>query len=252
MSRPLFIGLERIYLDSVPSTNTWLRDYVQQHPAAPEGLVVSAHHQTAGRGQRERQWIADPGQNLTTSILLKPTFLAAGALFYLNKAVALAVHDTLAAWLPDACIKWPNDIYAQNHKLAGILIETSVSTRVQWVIVGVGINVHQSTFDLQAPKAASIASLSGHQPAITEIADALYMHLEHRYLQLRAGHTEALNAEYHQHLLGYQTEVFFEYQGKPQTGICLGVDENGKIMIAQNNSTAVYQMGEINWLMSAV
>jgi BirA family biotin operon repressor/biotin-[acetyl-CoA-carboxylase] ligase len=252
LSRPLFIGLEHVHLDTTPSTNEWLRAYLRQHPGVPEGLVVTAHHQTAGRGQREREWIAQPGQNLTTSILLKPTFLAAGALFYLNKAVALAVRDTLAAFLPDAQLKWPNDIYAQNRKLAGILIETSVSSRVQWVIVGIGINVRQLDFGPSAPFAASIASLSQQNPTVEGITHALCIHLEHRYLQLRAGQFTEIDAQYHQHLLGYQTEVSFEHEGKLLTGTCLGVDENGKILIALHDHTGVYQTGEINWLMSAV
>jgi len=252
LSRPLFIGLERIHLDTTPSTNSWLREYVQQHPGAPEGIAVIAYHQTAGRGQRERQWIALPGQNLTSSILLKPVFLAAGALFYLNKAVALAVRDTLAVYLPQVYLKWPNDIFAQNHKLAGILIETSVSTRVQWVIAGIGINVNQTEFDHQAPLATSIATLTGKQASVEEVADHLYQHLEHRYLQLRSGQFAAINDEYHRYLMGYQAEVFFEYQGKPVTGICKGVDENGKILIEHNGGIAVYQVGDLKWLSSAV
>jgi len=249
LSRPLFIGLERLRPERADSTNSWLRDYLVQHPSAPEGLVVITPQQTAGRGQQGRAWISEPGSNLTASVLLRPRFLEPSQLFYLNKAIALAVRDTLADYLPEACIKWPNDVYAGGRKVAGILIESAVASRVQWVIAGVGVNVNQADFGPDAPLAGSIASISGHTVSVETVLDALCSHLEHRYLQLRAGQQAALNALYHEHLLGLGTTFRYRHLGNIHTATLKAVDANGCLVVSEQGNLRTYTVGEIEWLM---
>lgn len=249
MSRPLFIGTQRLRPEQTDSTNTWLRAYLDMHPGVPEGLVVVTPYQTAGRGQQGRVWLAPKGQNLTASILLKPAFMAANDLFWLNKAVALAVRDTLAAFLPDPVIKWPNDVYAAGKKVAGILIESSVSSKVQWVIAGIGINVLQTEFDPETPLAASIKSLGGAEISVETVLDALCTHLEQRYLQVRSGRFNLLDEQYHAFLMGKDTLVRFTFKGEVHTGMLFGVDETGKLLIKSETQDACYQVGEISLLL---
>lgn len=236
-----------MHVASTPSTNDLLKAHIMAHPEAAEGLTVTTTQQTAGRGQRGRTWTAEPGQNLTASILLKPTFLAANDLFYLNKALALAVRDTLAGKLPEVQVKWPNDIYAEGRKLAGLLIETSISNRVQWVIAGVGINVNQMQFGPSAPLAASLAMLSGERVPVEVVLDTLCVHIEHRYLQLRAGHLAEIDQQYHQHLLGFGKQIRYQHRDLLHLAICKGVDAQGHLIVQDDGEEVRYGVGEINW-----
>ena len=248
MSQPLFIGIERLRPERTESTNSWLREHLAQHPLAPEGLVVVTPQQTAGRGQQGRVWVAEPGHNLTASILLRPRFLEPNQLFYLNKAIALAVRDTLADYLPEACIKWPNDIYIRSQKVAGILIESAVGSRVQWVIAGIGVNVNQVGFGPHAPLAASLASLAKNTFSVEGVLDALCSHLEHRYLQLRAGALAAVNAQYHEHLMSIGQTFTFRCRGETHSGILKAVDTNGNLVVELQGKVRTFSVGGIEWL----
>lgn len=248
MSHTLFIGQTRIRLQSADSTNTWLRNYITVHPEAPEGLVVTADLQFAGRGQQGRAWVAEEGMNLTASILLRPRFMASSGLFYLNKAIALAVCDTLAGYVTDVRIKWPNDIYVQGKKVAGILIETAVSSSVQWVIAGIGINANQQDFGPEAPQAASISGITDDEVNLELLLNNLCHHIEQNYLLLRAGQTNAIEQRYHENLLQLDQPIHYIHNGHPTSGIVKGVDPEGRLMVLHRDKLERYAVGEIQWL----
>ena len=132
------------HIATAGSTNDEARD-----PRLAHGDVVWADEQTAGRGQRGHAWSSTPGENLTFSVVLRPTFLPVGEQFLLSEAVALALCDTFEAFGIAARIKWTNDIYVGNHKLSGMLFEHSFSgPTLSRSVVGIGINVNQMAFDL--------------------------------------------------------------------------------------------------------
>ena len=110
-------------LQAAASTNLDAFQWLTEKP--PEGSVVWAHHQTQGRGQAGNTWQAMPGQNLTFSLILYPTFLANDQLFYLSKLTSTVLRNVLLTHLPthDIEIKWPNDMLVNRQKIAGILIE---------------------------------------------------------------------------------------------------------------------------------
>ena len=150
-------------LESVESTSTWLRT---QRGDAPHGTVVVTDCQTAGRGQRGNSWESAPGLNLTFSVLIRPEPpVSASEQYALSEAVATAIVETLDNLVPEPeqlQIKWPNDIYYGNCKLAGILIENSLSgSAVTRSIAGVGININQETFISDAPNPVSLRQLTG-------------------------------------------------------------------------------------------
>ncbi len=124
----------------IDSTNTYLRD--QARSGAPDGLVAVADHQSAGRGRLDRRWEAPPGASLLLSVLFRPT-LQAAELHLCTAAVALAgVQACTEIAGVEASIKWPNDLMAGPHKLAGVLAEAEFSgSAVTWVVIGIGINV---------------------------------------------------------------------------------------------------------------
>ncbi|MHB1178435.1 MAG: biotin--[acetyl-CoA-carboxylase] ligase, partial [Daejeonella sp.] len=108
----LFVGQNLIKLKEVSSTNSFLKDALSKSTPLLEGTVIMADKQFAGRGQTNNVWMSEPGQNLTFSILLNPSFLQIDKQFELNKAISLALNDVLRNYTGDqALIKWPNDAY---------------------------------------------------------------------------------------------------------------------------------------------
>ncbi len=146
-----FIGKKFIYLPSCHSTNDIAAELL---PHLDEGTVVIAAHQTNGRGQRGNSWEAEAGANLTFSIVLKPNFLPASQQFYFNMAVALGIIRGLRYFFEgnrsnssdksdQLKLKWSNDIYFQDFKLGGVLIENTIeSTNLKNSVVGIGINMY--------------------------------------------------------------------------------------------------------------
>ena len=124
----LFIGKNLLFLHDVESTNTYAMNLLRNVNVI-EGTVIHTDNQTNGRGQRGALWTSNIAQNITSSIILKPTFLPIDNTFYLSKISALAVYDVLTDILPnsqyDTKIKWPNDILVNQQKIAGILIENN-------------------------------------------------------------------------------------------------------------------------------
>ena len=151
-----------IWLDTTDSTN----EEARRNILSLDNLsVVSAYSQTAGRGQRGNSWSSVPGENLTFSVVMKyghesglVSPLRACDQFAVSEAAALAVVDLLASHDIEAKIKWPNDIYVSDRKICGILIENSVCDgSMASSIIGIGLNVNQTTFDPSLPNPTSIA-----------------------------------------------------------------------------------------------
>src|SRR5215469_5061577 len=120
------MGISFIELPSVDSTNNYASEQIHAN-MAQHGTCYFAHEQTAGKGQRGKSWASEKGANIILSIVLKPYFLQPFQQFYLSACVATATYNFLKGFAPDhLTIKWPNDIYWQNKKLGGILIENII------------------------------------------------------------------------------------------------------------------------------
>ena len=153
-------------------------------PDAPEGTVVVTDCQTAGRGQRGNTWEAEPGKNLTFSILLRPCSIHAARQFELSMLVALAVADAIDSRFRAAgidrrtTVKWPNDIYVGDSKICGTLIENKLDgCNIDRAIVGIGIDVNQRVFTSDAPNPASMIHYLGFEtplrPLLEEVCQAI-------------------------------------------------------------------------------
>lgn len=156
-------GREIIYLEEVDSTNRYARALAQQ--GAAHGTLVLANRQTAGRGRRGRSWISPADEGVFMSLLLRPELPPAQvARLSLRTALATA-HAIRQVTGLDARIKWPNDIVAAGRKVCGMLLEMDATPeRVNSVVAGVGINVHQTHFDEEiAHSASSLDLLSGRR-----------------------------------------------------------------------------------------
>lgn len=146
-------------IDSCASTNSAI------DRGAPHGFALMTRRQTAGRGQRGNSWEAEPGQNITLSLMLRPEELKASRQFEVSEAVALGVVDLLdGLGIDRVSVKWPNDIYVADMKICGILIENSLSgMNIASSVAGIGLNVNQREFRSDAPNPVSLWQLSGRE-----------------------------------------------------------------------------------------
>lgn len=157
---------EMLWLETIDSTSAYLHR-LESERDLPHGYAVAAYEQTDGRGQRGNHWHVQAGANATVSVYLRPTAISAPLQFDLSRMVALAVCDVLDGYLPEDMrgrlrLKWPNDIYFDNDKLGGILIENSLyDNRLGSSVVGIGVNIRQRRWQGGAPNATSLALIRG-------------------------------------------------------------------------------------------
>lgn len=174
-----------IEIDSTSSTNSWL---AENSDCVEAPALVYALEQMAGRGQRGNSWEAEPGKNLTASVLMVPDGVEPWRQFVISEAVALAVCDLLLELGVVTKVKWPNDIYAGDKKICGILIEHSIMGReITRTIAGIGVNINQEIFRSDAPNPVSVKQLTGKENAIETVARKLGEKIEARISQIPSG-----------------------------------------------------------------
>jgi BirA family biotin operon repressor/biotin-[acetyl-CoA-carboxylase] ligase len=231
-----------------------------------EGTVVIAKQQLQGRGQRGATWESEPNKNLTLSILLQPTFLRTEDQFQLNKAVSLGVAEFISSlahpngssvWLAsplpeergmrgEVTIKWPNDIYIGNKKIAGILIENSVSgNKLQQSIIGIGININQEKFSAELPNPTSLKLIRGKEFDLKECLEELCSCIERRYLQLRHPSSflpsreeamqTAIDSDYLKNLYRFGEWANYKYKGDALKAKIIKVTKVGKLVLEIEN-----------------
>ena len=177
-----------LFFDQLGSTNDKALELLGQ--GCPEGTVVAARRQTSGRGQQNARWESAPGLNLTFSIALYPSFLPVERMFYLSKIVSLGIAGYLRRAGVSAAIKWPNDIYAGDEKICGILIEQSIcGDRIAQSVVGVGVNVNQRQFACAA-NATSMLLCDGKTRDVRRELEVLAGDILERYEALRKAVSE--------------------------------------------------------------
>ena len=243
-------------LDSTDSTNRYARDEAEslwRERGNNDFAVVTAGHQTSGRGQRGNTWHSQPGKNLLFSILVRPgQTLEASKQFVLSQAVALTIHDVMGYYGIEVQLKWPNDIYAGKRKLAGILLELDYSGAfVEQAIIGIGINVNQDTFPPMDKVPVSMKMLkkaeSRKQKAenrkqedeyiIDDVLATILDRFEHYYNELRFGNRDAIAAKYDERLLGINARhTFIDKNGKFEA-IIKGVESDGHLLLQRNDGS---------------
>ena len=199
----LFIGKELISLDTVDSTNNYAKGILSKSKPS-EGTAIFAHYQMEGRGQYGKTWESERDKNLIFSIILYPNFLPPEKVFLLNQAVSLALRDFVFKYCPSKTIsvKWPNDIYCGHQKIAGILIENSISNnRITNSVIGIGVNVNQTSFKNESSNPTSMKLATGVDFDLKNLLQEVFISLEQRYLQLKAGNYTNIEKEYTGNLL---------------------------------------------------
>ncbi|MBK6281348.1 MAG: biotin--[acetyl-CoA-carboxylase] ligase [Draconibacterium sp.] len=183
----MMTGKNTIFLTEVESTNNYANQLVLSK-AAEHGTVVLAQYQKKGKGQQGNSWESEPGKNLLASIILFPDFLSAAKQFYLSKIASLSIVDFLKTETSGITIKWPNDIYIDNKKVAGILIENAIKGHnLSSSIIGIGLNLNQELFVTDAPNPVSLKQVSTKDYEIENIAETIFDNMIHWYQILKKG-----------------------------------------------------------------
>lgn len=247
----LFIGKVLLNFTKLVSTNTYALSLVSKNKPS-EGTVISAWSQSGGRGQIGNTWESEAGKNITISIILYPFFIPIRKQFVLNQAISLGVLDFLSNFIDtDLKVKWPNDIYVKDKKIAGILIQNTLSKSIiQSSIVGIGININQTEFRSDAPNPTSLSleSSGGFEPE--NLIPELCKTIEKRYLQLRALDFEVLKKDYLQGLYRFQEDAIFQRADTKEafSGKIVGLDDAGRLKIDTNKGESVFSFKEVKFL----
>ena len=244
----LFIGKKYYSFQELPSTNTWLMESFVTHKL-PEGTLVLAEHQTDGKGQFGAIWSSEPFSSLTFSILLKPIFLPISNTYDISICIALAIHDCLNELRPGFKIKWPNDIYFENKKVAGILIENQIhKSTCKHSVVGIGLNVNQTDF-FKLPNAISLKQIIGVNFPIQNLLDRLCETIEARYLQLRANMYPSLLKSYLEHMYWFNEIHTFQSNAIQFNATIIGVLRNGRLLLKfSDGSTRDFEIKELQFI----
>ena len=186
-----------IHLNETHSTNSYLRELIMREKEQPEGTVVITDYQTAGRGQKGNSWESERGKNLTFSILLHPNHIPPGKQFILSQLISIAIVGVLKKYDRHFTIKWPNDIYWKEKKIAGMLIEVDLTgSSLSNAIIGIGININQRHFKSDAPNPVSLTQITGKEHNLSELLEKILDRIVDEYNKYTPDNEEEIRQKY--------------------------------------------------------
>lgn len=248
------LGLPFIELQSVDSTNNYARRQIHAG-LAQHGMAIFTHEQLAGKGQRGKVWVAEKGANIILTVLVNPHPLQLAQQFQLSACVAVAVQEFFMKYAGDDCkIKWPNDLYWQDRKAGGILIENIVtgkqpdSTGRQWSsIIGIGININQTSFHPEIKNPVSLKQITGKDFNTVELAKELCLVLDKWFAELIEKRFENIYNIYLDHLYKRGTKVKLKKGNKVFEAKIESVSQTGKL-VTQHGIQQDFVFGEVEWI----
>ena len=243
------LGNHIIRLHTIDSTNNYANIQLQDNQLI-EGTVFLAYEQTRGRGQVKNYWESAPGLNLTFSIVLYPDFLDIRSQFMLSKVVTLGLHAALSKYVEPLRIKWPNDIYAGNKKLGGILIENSILyNSIKSSVIGIGINVNQTEFISSAPNPVSLKNLTNQHFDCDQLLNEILQGIDSYYSLLKQNQIEFINQEFISLLYRLNENHWFQDEHEKFEGKITGVNNIGQLLILKpGGKVKEYHFKEIEFL----
>jgi len=246
----LFVGQNLITIQHVDSTNNFLKDLLSNSKPVPEGTVIMAESQYAGRGQQQNRWHSEPGKNLTFSILLKPNFLPVSQQFDLTRTISLGLINAISPFLGEKLrIKWPNDIYYGDKKLGGMLIENILQgSQIKNSVVGIGLNINQDNFPLEVANAVSVKQILHRDYDLKFILSEICKNIEAVYLKLKSGQSDYVRKAYLDRLYWLNEDKKFGVKGQVLRGQIHDVTESGLLVLNHNGTDARYDLKEIEFL----
>jgi BirA family transcriptional regulator, biotin operon repressor / biotin---[acetyl-CoA-carboxylase] ligase len=238
-----------ISLKKVDSTNNYARLLIEKNELTDE-TVITASNQHKGRGLQHNSWESEAGKNLTLTLVLFNRYLKAEKQFYLAQAVTLGLVDFFQSQKINVQIKWPNDMYAGEKKIAGILIENLIlnDTLVN-SLIGIGVNVNQQSFSSILQNAQSMKNLTNIDYDLNELLNKLLGYLDNQIERLKRKEFFILKKEYLERLYRFEKRSQFLAKGKTFYGKIIDVDENGKLVIlTDKGERLVFMFKEVQFI----
>jgi BirA family transcriptional regulator, biotin operon repressor / biotin---[acetyl-CoA-carboxylase] ligase len=246
----MIIGSKLFYFENLPSTNTHAA-LLLKNSDIREGTIIYTNYQSAGRGQIGNRWESEDGSNLLISIVLFPSMINPLDQFLISMAISLGICDFLKRFIPSITIKWPNDIYVNNDKIAGILIEHSIlGDKIENTIAGIGLNINQNEFLSNAPNPISLSLLTGKNFDLNNCLQMLAADLDNRYKQLISELFTQIRDEYISRL--YRLNKWCKYKDRNSiyTGRIISVTEYGRLLIERpGGEISEYSFKEVDFIL---
>jgi BirA family transcriptional regulator, biotin operon repressor / biotin---[acetyl-CoA-carboxylase] ligase len=246
--KTLFVGKNQVYLPTCHSTNDIAAEIIQKNGLI-DGTVIITDHQTAGKGQRGNTWQSNRGDNILLSFTINTSFLDIKKQFLLSMTVSNAILETLKYFTSNQLkIKWPNDIYTNNKKIGGVLIESTLSgNTLNYSIIGIGLNVNQTLFE--NPRATSLKIQNADFKYNTaDIIEILCLQLEKQLTILKDTNHEIIKEKYLENLLWKGQEKFFKDKNGKFEGKIVDINDNGLLKIMTFSEEKYYDIKEIEFL----
>lgn len=245
----MIIGSKILFFENLPSTNSFAIDLLKQNMLT-EGTIVHTNYQTAGRGYSANRWESEDSKNLLISIVLYPSFINPEDQFSISMTISLGICEFLEKHIPTCTIKWPNDIYVMNDKIAGILIESTIAgEKLEHSIVGIGLNINQTEFSRQIPNPTSLRLITGEDYDTAICLKNLSAIIDRRYKQLIAGENDSIKKEYVSRLFRLYKWAEYKDENEQFSGRILSVNDEGKLIIeATNGKKREYAFKEVEYI----
>ena len=217
-----------IKVNATRSTNDKVKMLIKSKKILSGDLII-AKYQYGGRGQLMNKWYSSYGKNLLCSLFYKPLDINVDRTFIINQLVSLAVLKTIRKFNNEKClIKWPNDILSVNKKIAGILVENSLSSnKLNHSIIGVGLNINQVFFK-RLPNATSIKKISNKNIDVDKVLNELID--SYKYYFTKINDIEYINDQYNRNIFG-KHGCRFIINGKKQSGKIISISNTGIIKL---------------------
>ena len=249
-----YIGKQFLYLTTCHSTND-LAKTLNSRGLCKNGMVIFTENQTHGRGQQGTSWLSEPGQNLTFSIILRLAHLSLSSQFLFNKALSIHLLGFFRTYFSDPTlafhIKWPNDVYLNGKKIAGMLVENSLSgSHITASVLGIGLNVNQQVFDF--PTASSL-SVALQQPIDRyQLLNSLLLYLDENlplnFESLSMAEIQTIHKVYDATLWGLHRQRWYQAAADPFIATLKGVDEQGLLILETNEGIERFEIKSIQFL----
>jgi BirA family transcriptional regulator, biotin operon repressor / biotin---[acetyl-CoA-carboxylase] ligase len=220
-----------IILHSVDSTNNYAMGMVKKGTAS-NGNTVFAMEQTRGKGRRGKRWDTIVGENITMSIVAEMQWLPVSQQFQLSVAVALACHDFFSRHTSESVrIKWPNDIFINDSKAGGILIENLIQGHLwQWSVIGLGMNINQVQFEAYGLPPVSLKQITGKKYDVLQMAEELCILVLNRIDDLKKNNFLKMLEEYNGKLFAKDRLVTLKKQNIVFQTTITGVSASGQLI----------------------
>lgn len=240
-----WIGRHIRAFDTVSSTNSLARDGVLR--GEPSGTLYLAENQTEGRGRLGRRWVADAGVNLTFSLILRPPLEYVGLMGILS-AVALRRALSLFVTPQPIHIKWPNDLLVEGMKCTGMLMENVTQGANPGVVVGIGVNVNQTSFSpVDAPNATSLLLATGRHVPRADLLAVILVELEDLLDSLDELSLHTIIQEYQDHMYrrGERVRLYLSSDGRAVEGIMMGIRPSGALRLRTQRGDEEFYAGDV-------